>query len=79
MGYCVKDDIETLLQLTFDESSVPTQAKVESLIDQISAELTLRMRLSKITAIPTNETVLALLKLYSSWRRSGCCGMRRII
>lgn len=62
MSYCQSSDVGVLLGLTYDANSVPTLTQVNSVIDQVSAEIDMNLRQIGITSV-SDATVLLYLKM----------------
>lgn len=61
-NYCTVDDIQVLLQNTFNSTSSPTQTQVEREIDQITNEIDFTLASVGITTQPTDTRLLARLR-----------------
>lgn len=62
MSYCTAADIGVMLQLSYSASSQPTQTQVEAIIDQVSAEIDLRLKTAGVSLPITDATLLSYLK-----------------
>ena len=62
MGYCLASDVGVLLGLTYNATSLPTETQVNSIIDQVSAEINMTLRTIGVVTV-TDATVLSYLKM----------------
>ena len=62
MSYCLSADVGVLLCLTYNATSQPTQTQVESIIDQVSAEIDMTLRTIGIVGV-TDAPILKYLKM----------------
>lgn len=62
MSYCSASDVGVLLGLTYDANSQPTLAQVNSIINQVSAEIDMTLRQIGIIS-PSDATILLYLQM----------------
>lgn len=62
MAYCTAADIGVILQLTYSTTSQPTQVQVEAIIDQVAAEIDLRLQTAGLSLPVSDATTLQYLK-----------------
>jgi hypothetical protein len=60
MSYCTASDVGVLLGLTYSATSLPTQSQVESIIEQVTAEIDINLRTIGVTSVTDAKTLLYL-------------------
>lgn len=65
MSYCTPSDVGILLQLTYSATTQPTTTQVQSICDQVSAEIDLKLKQIGVASV-TDSTLLSYLKLVCS-------------
>lgn len=74
-NYCTYTDVATLLQLTFDATSQPTNTQVTEIITQVTAEIDTYLNSIGITSQPTNTAFLSMLKKQCGYGSACTVGM----
>lgn len=67
MAYCSNADVGVLLELDYNAIAKPTPTQVDSLIDQVTAEIDSRLAAQGVALPITDATTLLLLKKYCSF------------
>jgi hypothetical protein len=67
MGYCSVSDVGYLRQTTFDTTSLPTAVFVQTMIDNVTARINIKLKSNGFTLPITDADQLAVLKMYSTY------------